>query len=408
MFKCIGLFLMCEILLFASNTAQNLKPEFTNTYNPRTFSHTLKKEESYLFSLLVNSAQEGFRDLFEIDGKLCAASRYLSLRYSQKGEMPKKIETTALRPLLWSYGVYDFQYLPTVFLYKSEEDIRDGIKSFTHLISKRGFFNCGTGVADFKNEKKVATFICTKRVIETFDIPKLMTVGSYINLTFNIKDGYKDPIIYYALPSGGVSKVKPAVNEKGGFYDSFQLEGGSGKYIVQIIAKGPNGAEPVLLIPIYVGMDISEIKKELLTYINLEDNTKNVPVEEGKEMLLKAINYERKKLGLRPVKLNPILSQIAYEKSKIMAEKQLFGHEVEGKKTEDLLKEKGIKFGKMGENIGLNSSPRMAHFLFMSSPAHRINILEPAYSEIGIGIYKVGEEEPQWFITEIFIIPMEF
>ncbi|MCX7943182.1 MAG: CAP domain-containing protein [Deltaproteobacteria bacterium] len=387
---------------------QTQRPQFTNTYNPRVFSHTLKKEESNLFSIMIGLASDNYREYFEIDGKLCAASRYLSLLYAKKGEVPKRVETTALRPLLWSYGVYDFQYLPTAFVYKSEDSLKESIKTYIHLSSKRGLFMCGVGIADFKDERRIATIICSKRIVYATDIPKIMTEGSYLNLSFGIRSGYKEPIIYYSPPSGGVYKARPAVNEKGEFYDSYKLDGGLGKYLVQIIAKGPTGAEPIFLIPIYVNMDISDIKKELMTYVNLEDHTKTVSEEEAKEMLYKAINFERKKLNIAPVKLNTQLSQIAFEKSKMMAEKQLFGHEVDSKKTEEILRSKNIRFSKMAENIGLNSSPRMAHFLFMSSPAHRASILDPAYSEVGIGIYKVGDEEPQWFITEIFIVPMEF
>ncbi len=150
-----------------------------------------------------------------------------------------------------------------------------------------------------------------------------------------------------------------------------------------------------------------DIKKELASYINIEDNTKNVSADVGSEMLFKAINYDRKKLNIPSLKLNHTLSKIAYNKAKAMADRQLFGHEVENLKLEDLLKSENIAFYKVSENIGLNSSPRMAHFLFMSSPAHRANILNPVYTQVGIGIYKVGEEDPQWYICEIFLMPKE-
>lgn len=400
-------FIAIFICVFLIGASSDIKPHFTNTYNPRVFSYSLKKEESDLFSIFVNSSQDEFKEMVELDGKLCAAARYNSLVYSKKGEIPKKVETTALRPLLWSYGVYDFLYLPTIFIYKSPDNLKDSIKAYSHLVSKRGFYNCGIGIANFQEEKKIATIICSKRVIETFDIPKIVSTGSYISLNFSVRQGYKEPLLCYSPPSGGVTKKRPAVNEKGEYFDSYQLDGGVGKYLIQIIVKGQSGAEPVFLIPVYSGVDIDDIKKELQIYINLKDNTKNVSVEEARGMVLKAINYERKKIHLNPVRLNPVLSQIAYEKSKMMAEKQLFGHEVGNIKTDELLKKHKIKFGKMAENIGLNSSPRMAHFLFMSSPVHRANILESAYSEVGLGIYKAGDEEPQWFITEIFIMPSE-
>jgi|GEM_PF-2766629 len=390
-----------------SIAASEEKIQFTNTYNPRVFSYTLKKDESNIFSLLINSSEEEEKEAFEIDAKLCAAARYNSANLAKKGDVPKKLETTALRPLLWSYGVYDFQYLPTAFIYKTEESLKDSIKVFLHTISKRGFFNCGVGVSDFKDEKKIATIICSKRVIDTFDIPKIMNIGSYLNLEFKIRSGYKDPILYFSPPSGEVKKIAPAISERGEFSYSYELSGGDGKYLVQIITQGKNGVEAVFLVPIYVGVSLSDIKKEMLTYINIEDNTKNVSVEVARDMLLKAINYERKKVNLTPLKLNQKLCSIALSKSKAMAEKQLFGHEIEQHKLEELLKSENIQFNKASENIGLNSSPRMAHFLFMSSPAHRSNILNSMFSEVGIGIYKAGDEDAQWFITEIFLMPKE-
>lgn len=398
--------ILLVLLPYILNSEEKL--QFTNTYNPRVFSYTLKKEESNLFSFFMNSAQDEYKEFFEIDAKLCAAARYSSIMYAKKSEIPNRLETTALRPLLWSYGIYDFQFLPTAFVYKTEEGLKDSLKSYLHIISKRGFFNCGIGITDFNEEKKIATIICSKRVVEAFDIPKIMTEGSYLNLNFTIRSGYKEPVLFYSPPSGDVTKKKPAISEKGEYYDSYALDGGAGKYLVQIVVRGNTGVEPVLLIPIYAGVPMNEIKKELMTYINLVDNTKNVSVEEAKDMLLKAINYERKKMRLNSLTLNPALSKIAQEKSKLMAEKQLFGHEVTEKKIEDMLKENKIKFGGVAENIGINSSPRMAHFLFMSSPSHRANILNSIYNEVGIGIYKAGKEEPQWFITEIFLMGTEF
>ncbi|MGC9042896.1 MAG: CAP domain-containing protein [Myxococcota bacterium] len=401
-------FFIIILLLIPSSIISEEKLQFTNTYNPRVFSYTLKKEESNLFSLFINSSQGEYKEMFEIDARLCAAARYNSNIYAKKGNIPKRIETTALRPLLWSYGIYDFQFLPTAFAYWTEESLKDSLKSYLHIISRRGFFNCGIGISEFKEEKKIATIICTKRVVEAFDIPKIMTVGSYLNLNFTIRTGYKDPILYYSPPSGDVTRKRPAISEKGEYFDSYPLDGGEGKYLVQIMVRGENGVEPAFLIPIYTGVPIGDIKRELQTYINLEDNTRNVSPEEAKEMLYKAINYERKKMRRGTLILNPILSKIAQEKSKMMAEKQLFGHEVTEKRLEDMLKANNIKFSSVAENIGLNSSPRMAHFLFMSSPAHRGNILNSIYNEVGIGVYKAGDEDPQWFITEIFIMSLEF
>lgn len=395
------------IVLFAVEIIAKERVQFTNTYNPRVFSYSLSKVESDLFSLLINSSQRQYSEMFELDPKLCAVARYNSSRLARKGEVPRRIETTAIRPLLWAYGVYDFLYLPTAFVYKSEESLKDLIKGFLATIANREFFNCGVGVADFKEKKKIATIVCSKRVIEAMDLPKIMNEGSYLNLEFGIIEGYKEPLIYISPPSGDVKKVVPAVGEKGKFTYSYELSGGEGKYLVQIIVRGKNGVEPVFLIPVYVSVSPADIEKEITSYIDIEDNTKHVLTDAAREMLLKAINFERKKINLPPLKTNLSLEKIAYSKAKAMAEKQLFGHEVENLEIERLMRSKNIAFYKVAENIGLNSSPRMAHFLFMSSPAHRANILNPIFTEVGIGIYKTGDEDPQWYICEIFLMPKE-
>lgn len=395
------------IVLFAVEIIAEERVQFTNTYNPRVFSYSLSKVESDLFSTLVNSSQEQYREMLKLDPKLCAVARYNSLRLARKGEVPRRIETTAMRPLLWAYGVYDFLYLPTAFVYRSEEGLKDLIKGFLITIAKREFFNCGVGVADFKEEKKIATIVCSKQVIEATDLPKIMNEGSYLRLKFKIVEGYKDPLVYISPPSGSVKKVVPAVGENGKFTYSYELSGGEGKYLVQIIVRGKNGVEPVFLIPIYVSVSPAEIEKELTSYINMEDNTKHVSTDVARQMLFKAINFERRKINLPPLKMNLSLEKIAYSKAKAMAERQFFGHKVENFEIEKLMRSKNISFYKVAENIGLNSSPRMAHFLFTLSPAHRANILSSIFTEVGIGIYKVGDEDPQWYICEIFLMPKE-
>ena len=50
-----------------------------------------------------------------------------------------------------------------------------------------------------------------------------------------------------------------------------------------------------------------------------------------------------------------------------------------------------------GENIARNTSILDAHRSLMHSVSHRLNILDPDFTDLGIGIRK---RDGQWFVTE--------
>jgi uncharacterized protein YkwD len=44
-----------------------------------------------------------------------------------------------------------------------------------------------------------------------------------------------------------------------------------------------------------------------------------------------------------------------------------------------------------GENVGYGGDVNQVHAAFMASASHRANILNPAYSQVGIGVVHSGE-----------------
>ena len=55
------------------------------------------------------------------------------------------------------------------------------------------------------------------------------------------------------------------------------------------------------------------------------------------------------------------------------------------------------------ENVGMNSSPSPVSMVasFMDSPPHRANILNPAYTSIGVGAYR--DARGVWWVTQDFL-----
>jgi uncharacterized protein YkwD len=55
----------------------------------------------------------------------------------------------------------------------------------------------------------------------------------------------------------------------------------------------------------------------------------------------------------------------------------------------------------LGENVGVGTDLAKLHDAFMASTAHRTNILNPKFDEVGIGVYKSADG--RYWVTEVFL-----
>lgn len=119
--------------------------------------------------------------------------------------------------------------------------------------------------------------------------------------------------------------------------------------------------------------------------------------------MLALINAERAKVGLQPLKLNAKLNSSAETHSNWMLNVDVFSHTgANGSSATDRMKAAGYVFSgswSSGENIAWQSERGAAgisddvinlHQSLMNSPGHRANILNPNFTEIGIGIVEGG------------------
>jgi uncharacterized protein YkwD len=99
------------------------------------------------------------------------------------------------------------------------------------------------------------------------------------------------------------------------------------------------------------------------------------------------INLERKNAGLEFLKVNLNLSKLAANFATDMNNRKFFAHvDPDGKDPFDRMAAIGVDYPNAGENIALSSNVNTAHKMLMDSPLHRENILNPKFTEIGIGV----------------------
>ncbi len=121
------------------------------------------------------------------------------------------------------------------------------------------------------------------------------------------------------------------------------------------------------------------------------------------EQVLALTNKERTKAGLKPLTMNWQAARVARTKSEDMRDKNYFSHTSPTYGSPfDMLKSFNISYRTAGENIAKGQQTAQAVVTaWMNSEGHRKNILNPSFTQLGVG-YAKGSST---FWTQIFMTP---
>jgi uncharacterized protein YkwD len=156
----------------------------------------------------------------------------------------------------------------------------------------------------------------------------------------------------------------------------------------------------IWFLPAFVGDGAPEwlaaVEEESITAVSRLDNG---------QRLISLINQIRQKKGLRSLKPSRLVGEVARAHSQAMCAGSFFSHvDPDGSGPKERLARAGYVWKAFGENIGCGQdSPGKVLDTWMRSASHRETILEPAYSEIGIGLVRGGECRIYW--TALFVRP---
>ena len=116
-----------------------------------------------------------------------------------------------------------------------------------------------------------------------------------------------------------------------------------------------------------------------------------VPRPELEAKMLELVNHERTTRGLKPLRADPEMTEVARAHSKDMFVRGYFAHEnPDGEDPFQRMKAAGVVFRTAGENLALAQTLEMAHTNLMNSPGHKANILQPSFGRLGIGVLDGG------------------
>jgi uncharacterized YkwD family protein len=118
--------------------------------------------------------------------------------------------------------------------------------------------------------------------------------------------------------------------------------------------------------------------------------------------ILQLVNAERAKAGAKPLGSNGDCTKLARMKSQDMVDKDYFSHQSPTYGSPfDMLKSNNVSYMYAGENIAMNQTADAAFKAWMNSEGHKKNIMNPNFTDLGVGIAPKGNGS--YIYTQLFI-----
>lgn len=124
------------------------------------------------------------------------------------------------------------------------------------------------------------------------------------------------------------------------------------------------------------------------------------------EMIIRLTNEFRRSQKVPPLKADETLARVAQKHAENMARQNKAGHFLDGKTPVDRAKAAGYKHP-VGENVAATTARANLARGFVASwkksPPHRKSMLNPDYTEIGVGVAR--SKSGVWYACQVFGMP---
>lgn len=135
---------------------------------------------------------------------------------------------------------------------------------------------------------------------------------------------------------------------------------------------------PLRKLAIVIALIIAATNLLAVPTASAQSPTRDFGAESG---FLASLNAQRAGAGLAPLQLNGSMTAAADGWALSMANGSFLAH------ANDIVSGTPAGWTKVGENVGRGQSVASLTSAFMNSPGHRANIMDPAYTHVGIAVY---------------------
>ncbi|MCP4676148.1 MAG: CAP domain-containing protein [Deltaproteobacteria bacterium] len=346
------------------------------------YSTSVKKEDT---------AQVRFSAQVTADGRLTRAARDL-VEISGAG-FP--IMTPAIREVLWWHGIPEAGYEVALFKRGSETSLHEAVEEWLNGQAETGFNRYGIAMRQLEGGVEAAV-ISVKSRFHIIPLQRRVSGPRKIRVEGRVDAPYKSVSFSLTTPHG--ETIEPETKLRGNqFVCTFRARE-PGVWQIEILGVGPRGPTALANFPVAVGVPVESTVEIRSFELESEDP------EVLERSLFQAINRERSRKGQADLEWSRDLGRVARDYSEEMAKSGIIAHvsSISGS-VSDRVRAASIKFAAVSENLARARTASEAHEGLMGSPAHRANILNSRFSEVGVGVALVDEGgEKAVIVTQIF------
>lgn len=246
-------------------------------------------------------------------------------------------------------------------------------------------------------------FVAQRRAV--FDpIPRQLERGDTLRVGGILLGDLERPDVLVLAPGGKVESLQVVEWEGGRFEASAPVSAISGEHWVEVLASGAMGPQVVALFPVYV----DQAPPDAVHVEPAPDETTIVTAEDAERLMFKLVNDDRARFGLKPLEWSEEVAEIARAHSQDMKRHDFFAHVSPYRGAlKDRFEQARFAAYTMGENISRNDSVYDAQQGLMQSLGHRVNILSPTFTHVGIGV-AIGRDpygHRTLHLTQNFAVP---
>lgn len=241
----------------------------------------------------------------------------------------------------------------------------------------------------------IASAVFQERALEFDRIPRELGANSTLKFRAVLPEGFAEPVIIVTNSRGADVQVRV---ERRRDKLSAAIACTEGVEQVELLATDVSGPVVLANFPIYCGIEPPE-------KIDLDYGEAELEGQAAGRYIMQLINEERSRAGLAPLAWDPDAASVARGHSIDMRDGDFVAHvSPTTGSLGDRMERAGIRAPLILENVARALSPKDAHRGLMRSPGHRINILNPDVTHVGVGVARLdAEESTDLLVTEVFL-----
>jgi uncharacterized protein YkwD len=259
-----------------------------------------------------------------------------------------------------------------------------------------GFDRAGIAAGEISGGRAVVALLTATQPIRLRPIPGRVAPGSEVTVDGLLGPGLRNPRLFVSQPGGTIEER--LLKAAGSHVMARVRLPRKGEATVELLATGSGGPQVVAIRRIFVGTAPPRSPPP--------EQSGRDPGVTGVEA---AIARLRTQHGLPSLKRDAELDAVAELHSREMARTGTFAHVLASDgSVGDRLDRAGYARKAAGENIGLSDTPLAAHEGIESSPAHLVNLLDPRFSHLGLGIARGPSPDGSEgiYLTEVLASPV--